>query len=753
MKLYMAQFISIFIMAILGVYIYAGVSSEWNGLMKAADDFYQQTNFANAWIYGQSFTEEAVDKVSKVAEVTGVERRMSLKGIGEFDNKPTLQLHFVEKNQVNTFLVLEGEQFSLDEKGIWLDRLFADANGLKVGDKFNVTFYGYTMEVKIKGLIMSPEYVYTSGEDDLIPNRANFGYGFLSVHSFPSELPTIFTDLMITTEKEVDRPLQERIELALEQKYSVFIKRAYVSSYLQFGEEIKEHKAMGQIFPIAFLAVAMLTMVTTMGRLVNNQRTQIGILKAMGFRRRKILFHYVSYGLWISVFGAILGVIAGPLTLPYLFYGPMQTAYTLPVWRHAIPMSVYFMALLSVVGCTLVTYLACKNVLKDTPAQSLRPKAPKDIRHSIIDRSNLWKRLNFHMQWNIRDSFRCKGRSFMAIVGIMGCSALLICAFGMQDTFDYLVEWNYKQLNLYETRIELKEEINEEDITYIKEKTNGEAIREGAVELKANGINKSGELLVIDEVTLIQFQDINSNTISLPKDQISISNRMAELLNVGIGDMLSWHIYGEEDWKSSKIGAIYRTPFTQGMVISKQNYESHGYQFLPTTIISPDHISSNYLQEGERGVKKLLSKLQITQSYEKMAEAMNLLVYILMLAAVILAVVVIYNLGVMSFTERQREISTLKVIGFQTKKLRSLLLYQNLWLTIIGILPGLVIGIWILQYIFHFVGELFDFVIQVSVSSFLYTIVWTLFISISVNRIFSRKVKEIDMVSSLKGVE
>ncbi|MBP1756098.1 MAG: antimicrobial peptide transporter, permease component [Firmicutes bacterium] len=754
MKLNKTQFISIFLMAFLGVFIYAGVISEGYGLEKTADDFYEATNMADIWIYGTDFTRESMQEIEKLEQVTGVERRLTLKAIADFDNSPTIKLHFAEKYDISQIKLMEGEKFSIDDKdGIWLDQLFAKAKGIKVGDYIGLNVNGLILDKKIKGLVMSPEYVYSAGEDDIVPVRTDYGFGVLSYQAFPEEIPITYTELLVTTKEKPDAALEALIDKALDGKYGIYITRDNFRSYMQFNEEMKEHKAIGRIFPVMFLAVAVLTIVTTMARIVNNQRTQIGVLMAIGFRRKRILFHYVSYGLWVSLAGAVLGVIIGPLLLPYVFYGPMQTVYTLPEWKSTIPISVLFMVLATILGCTLATYLTCRNVLNDTPAQSLRPKAPKSVKHSILDRTKLWSRLSFHSQWNLRDVIRCKGRSLMAIVGVMGCSALLICGFGLQDTMDHIVEWNYEVINQYETQLDLQKSISNEQIDYVIKQINGESVLEGAVELKAKGKKKSGEITVLDEVDLIRFVDKNRNFIELPQDSIAISYKMAENMDLKVGDELSWHFYQEEKWNNSVIGAIYRTPFTQGIAMYRPFYEKLGYSYHPSMIITAQKDISDVLQEGEDGIEKISGKEALVESYNTLAQAMDVMVYTLIFAAIVLVVVVIYNLGVLSFTERQRELSTLKVMGFKSRKLRRLLLTQNIWLTVIGLVPGIQIGIFILSYIFQFLGDVFDFIIVVEFGSYVYSILGTLILSAAVNRLFSKKVKSIDMVSSLKGVE
>ncbi len=755
MKNNMTQFISIFLMAFLGVFIYAGVNSEGNGLEKTSEKFYEATDLADAWVYSTGFSEEAAKEVERLNQVEGVERRLTIKSIADFDNNPTVKLHFVENYEICRFQLMEGEPFSLnDGDGVWLDQLFAEAKELKVGDRISFDINGFIIDKEIKGLVMSPEYVYCAGEDDIVPIRTDYGFAFLSDKAFPKEIPISYNELLIRAGDEAGASLENAIDQALEGKYSVYVTRENLRSYMQFNEEMKEHKAIGQIFPIVFLAVAVLTIVTTMARIVNNQRTQIGVLKAIGFKRRQILFHYVSYSLWISLAGAVLGVIVGPMVLPYLFYAAMHTVYTIPEWKSVIPISVVYMVIATLVVCTLASYLTCRNVLSDTPAQSLRPKAPKSVKHSFLDRTKLWTRLSFHSQWNLRDVIRCKGRSMMAIAGILGCSALLICGFGLQDTMKHIITWNYEVINRYETKVEIEETMTRDQLDLILKEVNGEGVYEGAVELKAKGKKKSGELMVMEEdISLIQFVDERRNIIKLPSDQLSISYKMAKNLGVKVGDEISWHIYGEEKWNSALIGAIYRTPFTQGITMFRPFYEEFGYSYRPSMIVSEQKNVSERYTEGEGGISKISDKEELIKSYQMLAKAMDIMVYTLMVAAIILAVVVIYNLGVLSFTERMRELSTLKVMGFKTTKLRRLLLTQNIWLTIVGIIPGLPIGILILSYIFQFLGEVFDFIIVVEFSSYLYTVIGTIVLSAAVNRLFSKKLKSIDMVSSLKGVE
>ncbi len=752
MKLHKTQFISIFLMSLLSVFIYSGISSERNGMKNKAEAYYRKTNLADIWLYGKGFNEEALKAVKSVDGVTGAERRLTLDAIADYDNRPVLTLSITEEGNISSCYLMEGEAFSADPDGIWLDYHFADTKDLEVGDTLSFTVNGLDFYKTIRGLVLYPEYVYAPPEDEVVPNHNKYGFAYLSARAWPEGVPLVYTDLLLTTDRKVDADFEAKIDEALGGKYSVFLTREQNASYMQFNTEIEEHKAMGSIFPVAFLAVAMLTIMTTMIRLVNNQRTQIGVLKALGFSRRKILFHYVSFGLWLSLVGSFLGAVIGPVTLPYLFYGPMKMMFNLPEWGPEITISTVWMALSTVAGCTLVAFLACHNNLKDTPSQSLRPKPPRKVRHSRFEKSALWKRLGFNTQWNIRDSLRSKIRSLMAIVGVLGCTALLLCAFGMKDSMEEFTEWNFKDISRYETEIALSETMTEEQLKTLREAYHAEAISEAVIEVKANGVKKTGELMVMDQVTLIQNFDANRNPVSLPEHGITISKLLAEQLKVEAGDMINWHIYGEEGWHSSQVEGILRKPVSQGLTLTKETFEEYGYTFRPTSLLTLDLVPSE-LKEEVTGVTNVWSKVKLQEDFQSMIEAMNILIYVLMLAAVVLAVVVLYNLGVLSFLEKQRELSTLKVIGFNTGRIRSLLLTQNIWMTALGSLLGIPVGLWILRYIFQYMGDSFDFITIVYATSYLYSILGTFLVSILVNRLFSRRVKSLDMVSSLKGVE
>jgi len=747
-KLHKTQFISIFLMTFLGLFVYAGISAEWMGMQYTTDTFYEDTNIADVWLIGNGFSQDDLETVKSHSDIKEAQRRLTIDSTGSFSNNPIITLNFIEENSISTPHIVKGEKFTSDKDGIWINDSFAKMKNLNVGDDITVSYNGLNITKTIKGTIYSSEYIYSINDTDLMPNYNNYGYAYLSENAFPEGSEIIYNEILFTTDKKNSKELEDSIYKALNGNYSVYLPQKNLESNMLIRNEISQHRAFGLVFPIVFLAIALLTILTTMTRIVSNQRTQIGILKSIGFKKRKILYHYVSYGLWLSLSGAILGVIVGPLTLPHLFFPAMSKYFILPEYKAIISPIFGIVALSCVLVCTFVTYVACKKILNETPSQTLRPKTPKAIRHSKLQETTFWKKLGFNIQWNLRDIFRSKIRSLMAVFGIISCTALLVSAFGFYDSLEDVRIWQYEELNTFESQINLDETATSEQISHIIDSVNGEAVMYSPIEIKYKDTKKSSLVTINDNVSLIKTTDINRDYIELPSDEVSISLNMAKSLGVKIGDEVSWHLYGDSKWITSEIVELYRTPTSQGITVSKDYFENNGYTFRPTKIVTAENVIENF-----EGVSSVWSADDLTAGWDEMTQAMSVMTYCLIVAAVLLAIVVLYNLGLLSFTEMERELATLKVIGFKSRKIRHLLLYQNLLLSIIGLALGIPGGKLLIDFMISTIADGFDMMTIISIKNAIVSSLFTLSLSVGVNLMFSNKIKCIDMVSSLKGTE
>ena len=741
-KINKTQFISIFLMAFLGIFAFCGVCGEYYGLEQTSSDFYSETNLADGWIYNTTITDDALDKINNFT--TQTERQAVIKSVGDFEGEPDITLHFVETDTISKFYVSEGSEIDIDDdSGVWIDKRFADERNLSVGDNITFEFEGKTITKEIRGIGYSPEYVYESSPASFAPDFKNLGFAYLSYKAYPGNIEY---DTLLVKYSIPDDDFKNKLDDSID--YLSFTKKENHYSVAQFNQEMEQHKMMGDIFPILFILITFLTLLTTMTRIVSHQRTQIGILKAVGYKDKTIILHYILYGFFPVLSGSILGLITGSMIIPQMFYPTMKTHYTLPEWNPGFDVSFVYIVVLLVISSVAVTYLTCRSISKENPANTMRPKAPKMSSINFLERSKLWRHLSFNLRWNWRDARRNKFRAFMAIVGVMGCVALLIAAFGMNDSMNDLKTWEYDDINHFNSKLSIANNASEMELYYIANYTHGSFIMQMPIEIKANNIEDTVSILVSNDTDMISYTDENRDPIEIEEGDVSISVKLAEKFNLMIGDEITWHIVGDDDWVSSKIGQIHAEPISQGLIMSPDTLEDQGLNFTPTNIVTPDKFDERY-----DSIKSVSTLEDMEDSWSQMTSSVMMMVYVVTIVAGLLAFIVLYNLGILSFTEMEREVATLKVLGFKTSFLRRLLLTQNLIFTAIGFILGIPLGFYFMTLMMDAAGDSLYYIPTLTWGNILLSAAITFALSIFVNLMFSDRISELDMVEALKDVD
>lgn len=751
------QFISIFLMSLLGMLVFVGLDAESAGAGQAAETYYETYNLCDVWVQGAGFTDDEVRLAEKIAGVTGVEKRLSLTGTAEGYDNAYLYVNFLTTNEISRLMLYEGEPYREEAEGVWIEEWFARTNGIRIGDPFSFKINGVRVDSVVKGIIDSPEYVYYVSESDMMyPNYQKCGLLFLSAASYPDPANIIYNQLLIDVDdlrsgKQNIDTIKISLENAFDREDIAVTDRDQNLSYATFDAEVRQHQAMGIMFAVVFLAIALLGIVTTMARVTASQRTQIGTLKALGFSKATITFHYVSYGFLISALGCIAGAWIGYLTMPPWILGMFQGSYLIPGLKGKITRLDIIATAVAILVSTLVSFLSCRKELKDPPAVTLKPPAPKKVRHTALERSRLWLMLSFSTQWNIRDVFRNKLRSLMGILGVVGCSMLLICGFGCFDSIGGLVDKMYGELMTAKNKIMLSADADYDYAYDLARHYRGQMIQETSVEFVSGSTKKSGSATIVDTGNYVHIQDRDLKPETLSSDGIAMTYKMANLLGLERGDFVKWHIVGDDTWQYSRIAQIYRDPSIQGITMRREVYEAMEYRFVPTAVLTNRSVPQEIVDDDE--VMTIMNVADMKAAFSETMEMMNAMVYVMVAGAVLLGVVVLYNLGVLSFVEKTREVATLKVLGFKSSKIRSILQKQNIWLTVIGIGAGLYAGWAMLYVICTTVSDTLDMYPIISLPTYLYAIFGTFLVSVGVNFMFSGKVKTIDMVDALKGVE
>ena len=747
------QFFNIFIMVFLGVFVFAGIHAYMDGMEKSADKYYKDNNFQDIWLSGENFSTEDLEKVKNTENVKDAERMLTIKT--ELENKDgvTLDTNFIESNNISKMYVVDGEEFSKDKKGVWFDSYLAKNLDLKVGDEITVTYQNMKITEKIAGLVNTPDHVYFVKDDtEIFPTHKNYGYMYLSINELPQGMPQIFNQIIVDVDN-TDKTQETKANLENNIKSAIAVTdRESSVSYKGYNSEIEEGTTYSGVFTFLFLFIAVLSVTTTMNRFVKKQRTQIGTLKALGFKNRKIINHYVGYGFIISLVASVVGLLAGKYGLGTFFLNMEMSYFEVPVYNTVLIPVVYILAIAVVALITLVTYLSCRSILKESAVEALRIEIPK-VKSTKFDLTTkgIFKKASISTRWNLRDVGRNKGRSLMAIVGITGCTMLMLCAFGMMDTMKSYLSWEFDKISNFEYKLSLSNNYTDDQFTNITEKYGNETSESFGIEIKNVDKKETNTLTVNDAPNKLKYTNHNKEYMDLKDDGIYITEKLSEKYGLKVGDEITWHIFGDDNWYTCKIAGLNRDPQNQQLNMTRKYYESLGLTYKADTVYTDENLINTKTIDG---VDTIQSIATLKQGMESMLETTETMVVLLIVVSAILGFVIIYNLGILSFTEKQYQFATLKVLGFKDKQIKNIFVKQNLWLTVAGIVIGLPLGFWMLDYIFKSaLGENYDFNAYIKPVSYLYAVVGSLVVSIIVNKVLSRKVKRIDMVTSLKGNE
>lgn len=752
-KLNKMQFFNIFIMVFLGVFVFAGVHAYMDGMKISGDKYYESNNLQDIWLSGENFTDEDLKNVKEISNVKNAERILNIRTELENYKDVSLDTNFIETNEISKMYIVEGEEFSKDKKGVWLDSYLAKNLDLKVGDEITFKYKDYEMKEKILGLITVPDHIYSvKDESTIFPTHKDFGFIYLSVNEFPIQDYMIYNQIIVDiddTDKidETKRNIENNIKSAI-----AVTDRNASSSYQSYNSEIEEGETYSKVFTFLFLFIAILSVVTTMNRFVKKQRTQIGTLKALGFKNRKIIKHYVSYGFYVSLLASILGLILGKYVLGTFFLNMEAQYFEIPVYNTILISSVYILAIIVVVLITIVTYLSCRGILKESAVEALRTEIPK-VKNTKFDLTTkgIFKKSSISTRWNLRDIGRNKSRSIMAVVGIIGCTMLLVCAFGMLDTMNSYLDWEFNKISNFEYKLSLSNNYTNEQLEKLTDKYGKSTSETLGIEIKNGDKKEASTLVVNDAKDYLKYTNHNREYMDLKDDGIYITEKLSEKYNLNIGDTISWHIFGDNTWYTCKIVGLNRDPQNQNLNMTRKYYETLGLTYRADSLYTNENLSETKSLDS---VDIIQSKANLQEGMESMLETMKTMITILIVVSAILGFVIIYNLGILSFTEKQYQFATLKVLGFKNQQIKKIFIKQNLWLSIIGIVLGLPLGFIMVDYIFKSaLGENYDFSASIKPLSYLLAAGGSLIVAIFVNKVLSRKVKTIDMVTSLKGNE
>lgn len=774
----LSQFITIFLMIAIGVMAFTGIEAYMVGMQETADNFYESNNLQDLNVIGANFSKDDLEKIKNIENVNNAERKLSI--TATTDDEKTLLLNFIESNEISQFYIMQGEKFNKDKSGIWVDNFYAEKNNLKLNDEIRIKYDGYNFTERIVGMINVPDHIYdVKDESELYPDHSKFGFAYISVNEIEGYLKyktakelnvseetleemdfnyedyLVFNYVMVdVNQKENVEKVKDEIEKQIENAKAI-IRIEDTSSYSTYQGEIDEGKTYIGVFSGLFIFIAMLSVVTTMTRVVKNQRVQIGTLKALGFKDKKIIKHYIDYGVWIAILAAIVGMVLGYHGIGNIFINMEMSFFEVPNGKPVMKFSALICAILVVICVAFVTYITCRKYLKEKPAETLRPEMPTIKKGSLnITTKGIFKKVGFSTKWNVRDMLRNKIRTITGIVGITGCCMLIVCALGMLDSMNHFVKLQFEDLYNFEYKLSIKDDIKEERVNEIEEEYGNATSMSYLIEIKDKEGNKtSNNIFITDAGECVRFVNKKDTFIKLDNNEgVYITFKLADTLGIGVGDTIIWHLVGNSNYYESKIVGFNKDPQNQNMTMTRAYFEC-----LDGTEYKPDSLYTNKDLSGVKeieGIELIQNLNNLKDGMNNMLSTMKTMIVLIIGIAILLGAVIIYNMGILSYTEKQYQFATLKVLGFNDDKIKKIFIKQNNIISIISIILGMPLGYYLTDWLFKTaIDEKYDFGASINIQTYIMAAVGTFLISYIVSKILSKKISSIDMVSSLKGNE
>lgn len=588
-----------------------------------------------------------------------------------------------------------------------------------------------------------------------------------------------YNDGVKTAQEELEKAkkkledAQKELDKISDAKWYVFT-RADNPGYSDFEQNTNRVDAVANVFPMFFLLVAVLVCLTTMTRLIEDKRTEIGTFKALGYSNKSVLGKFLIYATLAGVIGSIIGLILGISVLPFVIYDAYKMMYSMPQLTLVVDwFSVVFGIIAALICTTTVAFVICIKTLKRKPASLMRPKAPKPGKRILLEYIKpLWNRFSFTSKVTSRNLFRYKSRLFMTVLGIAGCTALIVAAFGLLDSFNPMTERQFNEIFKYDAIIipdtsGTAEELRDFYNIVLADDNISESllVNHTSVSVEKNGIvqDKSTNIVVPENVetfkNLVSLRTREGNTpLPMNDDGVVITEKMAIVLGVGEGDSINLDYDGEK--VSLKITGVTENYIYNYIYMTPQLFEKTFEDELEFNCtfaqlangVEENTVGEYYLEKDNVVAVSFLSSG--IQEFNNMLDSMNMIVVVLIIFAGALAFVVLYNLTNINMEERIREIATIKVLGFYNKETAQYIYRENIILTILGALTGLLLGTILTRFVVVTVEvDNVMFGREIFFATFLYATLLTFFFSALVNVFMYFKMKKIDMVESLKSIE
>lgn len=740
------QFFSVFFMAFLSVLVFVGLQGVWGGLDKTLQSFISEQGLADAWLYSTGFTEadvlniKGIDGVTDVSEIYSIDVQDTTDG----GKEKNIAIRSFEVDAHTSPYLVEGETLHSESGFIWLNQAYGEANQLAVNDVIQVTISESEVDLTIAGFILSSDRIYFTGTQEFIaPNALQYGYGLVSMETIENQLGYIGLPNVLEIHGD-SQSLRIDSERILRERHIAYYDHKTLNEVSEAFDRVDQIRNLSFMFSFIFILLAILAMYTTIKRLIDTQSKEIAVLQALGFSNRQVGGHYASYGFLIGGLGVLCGICVSPFLSNFVL-DTQKAMLAMPDWQVSYNYLSPLVCLMVLLVCTLAAFLASRKARNGLPADFLKRGHEKQIRKTVLEKSEtFWGRLSYESRWGIRDASINKTRILMGIVGVSGGMMLIMAGLGMPESIQTLIDKAYHEDFTYHYRL------NTNQMDLLEESFKGQSVQILPARYSPDdGHNRL--LMIIEEGDFIHMQTHDGERIK--KGGIYLTEGFATRANIEKGNLIDVYPAFHDQSFSFEVKGIITSETNQGAYIFSETWEEAGGVYTPHTLLVGDQVTFSDIESAEMVTSSIAISDQKQNAYDFVASLEGIFSMIIAFA-VVLVIVVLYNLGTLNFVERTRDYTTLSVLGFSKRELRRITMIENVVTTGIGWLIGIPAGAWFLgQYVQTFSTIQIDYTPYLSVTNVAIAsiIVWVC--SLSTTFFVSRRIQRLDLVAALKDVD
>lgn len=769
-------YIACTVIIVIGLMVFTSFSMVIDNLKLSQQDFYLKQNFADGFAKVRAMPPAEVKKLKDIKGINEIQGRLvqDVKVLSP-NKEENVYLRLVSidpagKNVINGVRLSQGIPLDNKKMNIWIDNKFFEANRLSLNEEIQVIANGKKRSLRVVGVGKSPEFIYAlRTSSDLYPSPETFGIAFIPYDIMKSLLPERETinELVFTLEpgasyEDVEERLKPEIKpYGLEKIYP----RKEQTSHLLLTEELEGLQSAVQVLPVIFLSIAGVILYIMLKRMTEQQRGQIGILKAFGYTQTEIIFHYMSYALIIGITGGITGGLLG-IALSYPFTSLYQMFFNMPGLSGKFsPVYLVLSILLSLGFSLLAGYQGCKRVLALEPAEAMRPPAPPAGKKTLLEKISLfWNMLTVQGKMAVRNLARNKGRSAFIFLGIMLSFAIVGFTWSMNDLVQIMLFDQYEKVETYDVKVSLSSPLDQKKVLRELSRFPGvkraEAMAEVPVTLENKWYKKDVMLLGLPEDgELYNILDKDYTKVLPPKDGLLLSERLAGLLNAEVGTRLNVDSLmlknSDEDKQLEVVGIIPQYLGINAYMEINALQEFLGEEGLATSFLLSMNKDSIPLLQNEYKQSTAIASIddqgkRLEQSKELMA-SFGSMIYIYALIGVIIGFAIIYNSSVVSLSERNRELASMMVLGMTPAEVLSVVTFEQWFIAFLAMMAGIPLSKLLLTGISQAISnDIYTMPTSMTASSFLVAFLVTGASIWIAQQVAARKIKKLSLVDALK---